>query len=108
MFQGTFENGPTVYKGIPFAAQPTGDLRWKAPQSPAKWNGVLMADKFAPGAVQRIDPPSAKVKIAYTSTFGLLLNQQVKKYPFLFGFMAEALHLDTHRIPYIMTVFNLL
>lgn len=60
LLQGVFENGLTVYKGIPFAAPPTGDLRWKAPQAPAKWNGVRMADKFAPGAVQGIDPPSGK------------------------------------------------
>jgi para-nitrobenzyl esterase len=35
-----------VYKGIPYAAPPVGDLRWKAPQAPAKWEGVRAADKF--------------------------------------------------------------
>ena len=60
LLQGTFENGLTVYKGIPFAAPPVGDLRWKAPQPPAKWDGVRMADKFAPGAIQGINPPSGK------------------------------------------------
>ncbi len=60
LLQGTFENGLTVYKGIPFAAAPVGDLRWKAPQPPAKWDGVRMADKFAPGAIQGINPPSGK------------------------------------------------
>ena len=60
VLQGIYENGLTVYKGIPFAAPPVGDLRWKAPQPAAKWTGVRMADKFAPGAVQGIDPPSGK------------------------------------------------
>ncbi len=60
LLQGTFENGLTVYKGIPFAGPPVGDLRWKAPQPPAKWDGVRMADKFAPGAIQGINPPSGK------------------------------------------------
>src|ERR1700685_1899031 len=37
-----------IYKGIPFAAPPVGDLRWRAPQPAAKWEGVRMADKFGP------------------------------------------------------------
>jgi para-nitrobenzyl esterase len=37
-----------VYKGIPFAAPPLGDLRWKPPQPAAKWDGVFKADAFGP------------------------------------------------------------
>ncbi len=37
-----------VFKGIPFAAPPVGELRWKAPQPPAKWEGVRMAAEFGP------------------------------------------------------------
>ncbi len=50
--QGTSEDGLKVYKGIPFAAPPVGDLRWSAPQPAAKWDGVLKVDKFAPSPVQ--------------------------------------------------------
>jgi para-nitrobenzyl esterase len=50
--QGTTEDGLTVYKGIPFAAPPVGDLRWRAPQPAAAWKDILKADKFAPGPVQ--------------------------------------------------------
>ena len=37
-----------LYTGIPYAAPPVGDLRWKEPQDPAPWEGVLEADHFAP------------------------------------------------------------
>ena len=36
-----------VYKAIPYAAPPVGDLRWKAPQPAKPWKGVLKADKVA-------------------------------------------------------------
>ena len=60
LLQGTFEDGLTVYKGIPFAAPPVGDLRWRAPQPPAKWDGVKQATKFAPAPMQGGNPPSGK------------------------------------------------
>ena len=60
LLQGTFEDGLTVYKGIPFAAPPVGNLRWCAPQPPAKWEGIKQADKFAPGPMQGGNPPSGK------------------------------------------------
>ena len=44
--------GVYVYRGIPFAAPPVGDLRWKEPQPVIPWEGVKVADTFGPGAVQ--------------------------------------------------------
>ena len=44
--------GVMVYKGIPFAAPPVGDLRWKEPQPVVPWEGVLTADTFGHPAVQ--------------------------------------------------------
>lgn len=52
LVQGATEDGITVYKGIPFAAPPVGNLRWRAPARPAAWKGVRNADKFAPACVQ--------------------------------------------------------
>ena len=43
----------TVFRGIPFAAPPVGDLRWKAPQPPIPWQGVRVADTFGPACMQR-------------------------------------------------------
>lgn len=44
---GTGKNPETrVYRGIPFAAPPVGELRWKPPQPPASWKGVREAKEF--------------------------------------------------------------
>jgi para-nitrobenzyl esterase len=37
-----------VFKGIPFAAPPLGENRWKPPQPAKKWEGVFKADAFGP------------------------------------------------------------
>jgi para-nitrobenzyl esterase len=58
--QGIFEDGLTIYRGIPFAAPPVGDLRWRAPQPLKKWDTVLRAKKFAPGPIQGGNPPAGK------------------------------------------------
>ncbi len=44
--------GVYIYKGVPFAAPPVGDLRWKEPQPVVPWEGVRQADTFGPGAWQ--------------------------------------------------------
>ena len=41
-----------VYTGIPYAKPPVGELRWREPQDPEPWEGVLAADRFAPMAMQ--------------------------------------------------------
>ena len=45
--EGVQEQSLTVFKGIPFASPPVGDLRWRDPQPPAPWLGVRKADHFA-------------------------------------------------------------
>lgn len=42
----------TSFKGIPFAAPPVGENRWRAPQPAEDWEGVLEAYDFAPAAMQ--------------------------------------------------------
>jgi len=52
LVQGVAEKDLTVFRGIPFAAPPVGNLRWRAPQPAAKWDGVHQTTKFAPDPIQ--------------------------------------------------------
>jgi para-nitrobenzyl esterase len=47
-----------VFKGIPFAAPPLGDNRWRAPQSAAKWDGVRKADAFGAPCIAGAPAPA--------------------------------------------------
>jgi para-nitrobenzyl esterase len=44
----------TVFKGIPYAAPPVGELRWRPPVAPAAWKGVRKADEFAASCMQSV------------------------------------------------------
>lgn len=44
--RGFIDNNATIYLGIPFAAPPIGELRWKPPQPPKSWTSVLNANSF--------------------------------------------------------------
>ncbi len=50
--RGVAKDGVASFKGIPFAAPPVGDLRWKAPQPVVPWSGVRDADKYGPAPMQ--------------------------------------------------------
>ncbi|HEX5229065.1 MAG TPA: carboxylesterase family protein, partial [Bryobacteraceae bacterium] len=41
-----------VFKGIPYAAPPVGDLRWRAPKPAARWEGTRKGDEFGPVCMQ--------------------------------------------------------
>ncbi len=69
------DTGLTVYRGIPFAAAPVGELRWKAPQPAAKWSGMRDATEF--GAICPQSPVLAMmtgVSLPETSEDCLFLN----------------------------------
>ena len=50
--EGVEQDGILTYKGIPFAAPPVGDLRWKAPAPVQPWTGVKKADAFCNACMQ--------------------------------------------------------
>ena len=53
ILQGSLESSAVhIFKGIPFAQPPVGDLRWRPPQPAKDWPGVRPATKFGPRAIQ--------------------------------------------------------
>jgi para-nitrobenzyl esterase len=50
--EGVTAGDITSFKGIPFAAPPVGDFRWKSPQPVKPWTGLKKADTLAPGCMQ--------------------------------------------------------
>jgi len=59
------ESDVVSFKGIPFAAPPVGDLRWKAPQPVIPWQGVKACNAFGPSPMQAKPSPF----MVYTSEF---------------------------------------
>ena len=57
----------TVYKGIPFAAPPVGENRWRVPQPAEDWDGVRDCYTFAPAALQQI--PGVDFENMYVKEF---------------------------------------
>ena len=58
-------DGVTVFRGIPFAAPPIGENRWRAPQPVVPWEGVRLCDKFGHPAFQAAHYPGG-----YTTEWG--------------------------------------
>jgi para-nitrobenzyl esterase len=50
--RGLTVSGGYEFRGIPYAAPPTGNLRWRAPQRASRWHGVRDATDFAPSCPQ--------------------------------------------------------
>lgn len=53
--QGERTGGVDVFRGVPYAAAPVGELRWRAPAPAPSWSGVRAAVEFAPACPQ---PPA--------------------------------------------------
>ncbi len=56
MIEGIGRGTYTEYRGIPYAEAPVGGRRWKAPEKPAPWTGVLKADSFRNKCMQESLP----------------------------------------------------
>ena len=55
---GINQNGLQVFLGIPFAAPPTGDLRWRPPAPVQPWNGVKETKEYSPSCPEPLSPGS--------------------------------------------------
>jgi len=76
----SLSKGGAVFKGIPFAAPPVGDLRWREPQPVTPWPGVRDTTKFGPICAQK--PTLIATKAAEVSSEDCLyLNVWVADWP---------------------------
>jgi para-nitrobenzyl esterase len=73
--QGTrLSTGIALFKGVPFAAPPIGELRWKPPQPAANWHGVRSATRFGPQCMQNREFADMVFRNEGTSEDCLYLN----------------------------------
>ncbi len=56
------ESGLKVFRGIPFAAPPVGDLRWRPPQPVRGWEGIRYCDTFGAASIQRMGRNATQVQ----------------------------------------------
>jgi para-nitrobenzyl esterase len=54
-----------VFKGVPYAAPPVGDLRWRAPHPVAPWRGIRKADAFSQNCTQLPHTPGSFYQVEY-------------------------------------------
>jgi para-nitrobenzyl esterase len=63
-----------MFRGVPFAAPPVGDLRWRPPQPPQAWKGIRDAGRFGARCMQTLIYPDIKFRDAGDSEDCLFLN----------------------------------
>lgn len=54
LVKGVTEEDVLVFKGVPYAAPPVGNLRWKPPVDPVPWEGIKVCDTYGPRPVQPV------------------------------------------------------
>ena len=52
--QGYIDGNLKIFKGVPYAAPPVGELRWRHPQDPENWRGVRRAVEYSAAAIQHV------------------------------------------------------
>lgn len=60
--------GITVFQGIPYAAPPVGELRWREPQPVRPWNGVRKSDALSKACMQMPHPKGSYYQIEFYPT----------------------------------------
>ena len=72
--EGVVSGDVLSFKGIPYAAPPVGDLRWRAPQPIKPWKGVRQATAFGHDCVQKAIPGDAAASGSTTAEDCLVVN----------------------------------
>ncbi len=60
ILKGYMDDGLVIFKGIPFAKPPVGDLRWAEPKPAESWNGTRSATEYEPACWQGGEPSTGK------------------------------------------------
>ncbi len=68
LIKGIIEGELEIYKGIPYAASPTGEFRWRPPQPVTPWKGEFDATKFCKDCAQAGFGPGGRQKISTNSS----------------------------------------
>ncbi len=71
---GVAERGVLAFKGIPYAAAPVGERRWRAPAPAAPWPGVRDASRYGAACPQPSDHKEPWAQVGVTSEDCLFLN----------------------------------
>src|SRR5688572_11775414 len=71
---GIIDDDVASFKGIPYAAPPVGDLRWRAPQRVSEWTGFRRADQYGADCMQSVIPGDASATDGKTNEDCLYLN----------------------------------
>jgi para-nitrobenzyl esterase len=96
--QGTTMGKTEAWLGVPFAAPPVGNLRWRVPQPNAPWQGVREARQFGPACMQADD--IAKSEDCLTLNIWRPANAGTKALPVMFWIYGGALaHGNTAQYP---------
>jgi len=74
LVSGVDRDGARVYLGIPYAAPPVGELRWRPPQPPDAWNGVRRCAEYGPSCPQPVGLDASFFPIGKTDEDCLSLN----------------------------------
>jgi len=72
--EGTVSRNVLSFKGVPFAAPPTGDRRWREPQPVTPWTGVRNATTFGHDCMQLLETATAVTPDSSPSEDCLVLN----------------------------------
>src|SRR6516162_5819439 len=52
--EGGFDNSVHHFLGLPYAAPPIEERRWRAPEPPSNWAGIRSATRFGPACLQTV------------------------------------------------------
>ncbi|HLH10521.1 MAG TPA: carboxylesterase family protein [Methylovirgula sp.] len=83
--QGFLKNGVAEFLGIPYAAPPVGNLRWRPPEKHASWTKVLQATAYGPTCAQITElgvfagPPNNNEDCLYLNVFSPDVNPADKE-----------------------------